>query len=85
MKSDLKSAVKKSQSSAKFQIQAEAGKLPGVSEKFVQALATKRAESIKAQMVKLGVKASAITISTKVIPQGKLPVTKVVITTTVSK
>jgi hypothetical protein len=85
MKSDLKSAVKKSESSAKFQIQAEAGKLPGVSEKFVQALATKRAESIKAQMVKLGVKASAITISTKVISQGKLPVTKVVITTTVSK
>ena len=85
MKSDLKSAVKKSESAAKFQIQAEAGKLPGVSEKFVQALASKRAESIKAQMIKLGVKASAITISTKVISQGKLPVTKVVITTTVDK
>ena len=85
MKSDLKKSVKKSESSAKFQIQAEAGRLPGVSEKFVQALAEKRAKSIKAQMIKLGVKASAITTSTKVIAQGKLPATKVVVTTTVNK
>jgi len=85
MKSDLKKSVRKSESSAKFQIQAEAGRLPGVSEKFVQALAQKRAESMKAQMIKLGVKASAITTSTKVIAQGKLPATKVVITTTVNK
>jgi len=79
MKSDLKASVKKSGVTAKFQIQAQAGKLPGISEKFVQALATKRAEAIKAYLLKLGVDANSITTSVKVISQGKSPVTKVVV------
>jgi ubiquitin len=85
MKSDLKASVKKSGATAKFQIQAEAGSLPGVPEKFVQALATKRAEAIKAYLLKLGVDANSITANVKVISQGKSPITKVVATKTVTK
>jgi large subunit ribosomal protein L40e len=79
MKSGLKTSVKKSGVTANFQIQAQAGKLPGVPEKFVQALAIKRAEAIKAYLLKLGVDANSITTSVKVISQGKSPVTKVVV------
>jgi ubiquitin len=81
----MKANVKKSGVTAKFQIQAQAGKLPGVPEKFVQALATKRAEAIKVYLLKLGVDSNSITTSVTVFPQGKSPITKVVATKTVTK
>lgn len=84
LKSDLKASVRKSGVTANFQIQAQAGKLPRVPEKFVQALATKRAEAIKVYLLKLGVDANSITTSVKVISQGKSPITKVVATKTVT-
>lgn len=85
MKSDLKTSVKKSGATVNFQIQAQAGKLPGVPEKFVQALAIKRAEAIKVYLLKLGVDANSITTSVTVISQGKSPITKVVATKTATK
>ena len=74
----LKKLVKKSDSAATFEIQATAGRLPGVSEEFVRSLARKRAKAIKAYLIKLGVESSDISTKTKIVSQGKSPTTKIV-------
>jgi outer membrane protein OmpA-like peptidoglycan-associated protein len=72
-KKKIKATVKKAGKSAKFTITGSAGQLPGISDKAVKALAKKRANVLKAYLVKLGVPKSSITIKTKVVKQGKKP------------
>ena len=84
-KSKLKKLVNKSDSAASFEVQATAGRLPGVPDKFVRSLAKKRAKAIKAYLITLGVDASEITTTSKIIPRGKPPTTKVVAIATVEK
>jgi outer membrane protein OmpA-like peptidoglycan-associated protein len=77
-KAKLKKLVKKSGSTATFEIQATAGRLPGVSEEFVRSLAKKRAKAIKAYLIKQGVASSQIKTTTKILPLGKSPTTRIV-------
>jgi len=77
-KTALKKVVTTSGKTATFQITAAAGKLPGVSDKAVQALATKRGQAVTAYLVKLGVKKSNITITVKITKLGIVPKTKLV-------
>ena len=72
-KKNIKATVKEAGKSAKYTITGSAGQLPGVSDKAVKALAKKRANVLKAYLVKLGVPKSSITIKTKVVKQGKKP------------
>jgi outer membrane protein OmpA-like peptidoglycan-associated protein len=72
-KSSIKATVKEAGKSAKYTITGTAGKKSGVSDKAVKALAKKRANILKAYLVKLGVPKSSITIKTKVVKQGKKP------------
>lgn len=81
-KTKLKKLVKKSGSEATFEIQAGAGRMPGVSDEYVRSLAQKRAKAIKAYLIKQGVDASEITTTTKIISQGKSPTTRIVATQT---
>jgi outer membrane protein OmpA-like peptidoglycan-associated protein len=72
-KNSIKATVKEAGKSAKYTITGTAGKKSGVSDKAVKALAKKRANILKAYLVKLGVSKSSITIKTKVVKQGKKP------------
>ena len=62
---DQKAAIKKafasSGSDVRFIVTGTAGKLPGVSDRWVQRLAKKRAQAIKAYLVSLGVSKTSIT------------------------
>ena len=72
-KKNIKATVKQAGKSAKYTIIGSAGQMSGVSDKAVKALAKKRANILKAYLVKLGVSKSSITIKTKVVKQGKKP------------
>jgi outer membrane protein OmpA-like peptidoglycan-associated protein len=72
-KKNLKAAVAAAGASGKYTITGSAGQVTGVSDKAVNALAKKRANILKAYLVKLGVSKSSITIKTKVVKQGKKP------------
>jgi outer membrane protein OmpA-like peptidoglycan-associated protein len=76
-KSILKKIVAKSGKKATFTITGTAGKLPGVTDSKVKALAKKRAQIVQAYLVKLGVKKSHITIKVKITNQGIVPKTKI--------
>jgi len=76
-KTALKSLVSKSGKKATFVITGSGGKLPGVSDPAVKALAKKRGEIAKAYLVKLGVSKSKITIQVKITNQGIVPKTKI--------
>jgi len=76
-KTALKSLVSKSGKKATFVITGSAGKLPGVSDPAVKALAKKRGEIAKAYLVKLGVSKSKITIQVKITNQGTVPKAKI--------
>jgi hypothetical protein len=69
--------VSKSGKKATFVIIGAAGKLPGISDSAVKALATKRGETAKAYLVKLGASKSNITIQVKITNQGIVPKTKI--------
>jgi outer membrane protein OmpA-like peptidoglycan-associated protein len=73
----LKALVAKSGKKAAFVITGTAGKLPGLSDKKVKALAIKRGEIVKAYLVKLGVNKSKITVRAQITNQGIAPKTKV--------
>ena len=79
-KSKIKKLVKKSDSAATFEIQATAGRLPGVSDEFVRSLAQKRAKAIKSYLIKLGVESSDISTKTKIVSLGKSPTTRIIAT-----
>jgi hypothetical protein len=76
-KSILKKMVAKSGKKATFTITGAAGKLPGVTDSKVKALAKKRAQIVQAYLVKLGVSKSKITILIKITNQGIVPKTKI--------
>ncbi len=76
-KKNLKASVTAAGKSAEYTITGSAGKLPGVSDKAVKALAMKRANVLKAYLVQLGVSKSSITIKTKIVKQGVKPKTSV--------
>ncbi len=84
-KTALKSLVSKSGKKATFVITGSAGKLPGVSDPAVKALAKKRGEIAKAYLVKLGVSKSKITIQVKITNQGIVPKTKILAKYSVSQ
>jgi outer membrane protein OmpA-like peptidoglycan-associated protein len=72
-KKNIRATVKQAGKSAKYTVTGTAGQMTGVSDKAVRALAKKRANVLKAHLVKLGVSKSSITIKTKVVKQGKRP------------
>jgi hypothetical protein len=76
-KSALKNLVGKSGKKATFTITGTAGKLPGVSDQKVKALAKKRAQIVKAYLIKLGVSKSKIKIKVKITNEGIIPKTKI--------
>ena len=84
-KKALKALVAKSGDTATLEVSATAGRVAGVSDTFVNALAKKRAKAIKNYLVDLGVDSSSITYELAVKPQGKLPITKIVVTETVDQ
>ena len=76
-KTYLENLVNKSGMKATFVVKASAGKLPGVTDKEVKALAKKRGQVVKAYLVKLGISKSQIKIRIKIINQGIVPKTKI--------
>ena len=84
-KKALKALVAKSGDTATLEVSATAGRVAGVSDTFVNALAKKRAKAIKNYLVDLGVDSSSITYELAVKPQGKSPITKIVVTETVDQ
>jgi hypothetical protein len=76
-KTYLKNLVNKSGTKATFVVTASAGKLPGVTDMQVKALAKKRGQVVIAYLVKLGVSESQIRIKVKITNQGIVPKTKI--------
>ena len=72
-KAAIKKTVESSGSDVSFIITGTAGKLPGVSDRWVQRLAKKRAQAIKAYLVSLGVSKSSISTQTKISKIGETP------------
>jgi uncharacterized repeat protein (TIGR02543 family) len=73
----LKNTVKNSGSTATYTVTGVAGKLPGVPVAYVKELAIARAEKVKAQLVKLGVKKSKIKIKIKITESRVAPQTTI--------
>jgi len=73
----IKRIVKKSGVEATYTIIGAASKRVGVPIGFVKALAKLRAESVKAQLIKLGVKYSNIKITIKISESSVIPLTKI--------
>ena len=76
-KASLRKLVTKAGKESKYQITGTAGRLPGVTDSKVRALAKARAEIVKGYLIKLGVKKSNIKIKTKIYNQGITPKTKI--------
>lgn len=76
-KTELKNLVSKSGKKATFVITGTAGKLPGVSDPAIKALAIKRGQIAKAYLVKLGISKANITIQVKITNQGIVPKTNI--------
>lgn len=72
-KVEIRSLVKKAGKKANYVVTGSVGKTAGVPEKYLRAMAKKRAEAIKAYRVKLGVKKSQITIKIKIVKRGFTP------------
>jgi ubiquitin len=84
-KKALTALVAKTGDTATLEVSATAGRIAGVSDTFVNALAKKRAKAVKNYLVNLGVDASSITYDLAITSLGKTPVTKVVVTETVDQ
>ena len=69
--------VKNSGADATYTITGQAGKSSGVPTRFVRALAIARAEKVKAQLIKLGVKKSKIKIKIKITESRVAPQTTI--------
>jgi uncharacterized repeat protein (TIGR02543 family) len=76
-KTALQKIVKKSDSGAIYTITGAASKSPGVPNRFVKGLAMARAEKVKAQLIKLGVKKSKIVIKIKITESRVAPQTTI--------
>jgi uncharacterized repeat protein (TIGR02543 family) len=77
-KAAIKKIFKNSGAKAQYAITGVAGMLPGVTKASVELLAAKRAAKVKAYLVKLGVKASSITITIKITKIKVIPKTSIV-------
>jgi len=77
-KAAIKKVFKNSGSEARFIITGVAGMLPGVTKANVELLAAKRAAKVKTYLLKLGVKASNITIKTKITKINVVPKTSII-------
>ncbi len=77
MRKALRKSVAVAGASATFVITGSAGRLSGVSETYVRNLAKKRANVVKAYLIKLGVSKSAITVKIKIYRVGVTPKTKI--------
>jgi hypothetical protein len=77
-KAAIEKAVTTFGTDATFIVTAEAGKLPLVSDRWVQLLANKRGQVFKSYLVKLGVNESSVTIKVKITRLGIVPKTKIV-------
>lgn len=77
-KTALKKIVKTSGADATYTITGAASKSPGIPTRFVKALAMARAEKVKAQLIKLGVKKSKIKIVVKITGSKVTPITSIV-------
>ena len=73
-KAAIKKTVASSGSNVSFIVTGTAGKLPGISDRWVQRLAKKRAQAIKAYLVSLGVSKANVTTQTKVTAIGVRPI-----------
>ena len=76
-KAAIQKIVKNSGADATYTITGQAGKSSGVPTRFVRALAIARAEKVKAQLVKLGVKKSKIKIKIKITESRVAPQTTI--------
>jgi uncharacterized repeat protein (TIGR02543 family) len=76
-KTAIQKIVSKSGKDAKYTVTGGAGKVSGVPDSHVKALAKARAEKVKAYLVKLGVKKSNISIEVKVVAFGIIPKTNI--------
>ena len=72
-KAAIKKIVASSGSDVSFIVTGTAGKLPGISDRWVQRLAKKRAQAIKAYIVSLGVSKANVTTQTKTTEIGVIP------------
>ena len=72
-KAAIKKTVASSGSDVSFIVTGTAGKLPGVSDRWVQRLAKKRAQAIKSYLVSLGVSKANVTTQTKTTEIGIVP------------
>ena len=72
-KAAIKKTVASSGSDVSFIVTGTAGKLPGISDRWVQRLAKKRAQAIKAYIVSLGVSKENVTTQTKTTEIGVIP------------
>jgi len=76
-KTAIKKIVSKSGKDATYTITGVAGKVAGVTDAKVKALAKARAEKVKTYLIKLGVKKSNISIKIKILSPGITPKTKI--------
>jgi outer membrane protein OmpA-like peptidoglycan-associated protein len=76
-KTAIKKIVSKSGKDATYTITGVAGKIAGVTDAKVKALAKARAEKVKTYLIKLGVKKSKISIKIKILSPGITPKTKI--------
>ena len=72
-KAAIKKALASSGADVSFIVTGTAGKLPGVPDRWVQRLAKKRAQAIKAYLVSLGVSKANVTTQTKTTEIGIVP------------
>ena len=77
VKKAIKKAVATSGKNATYVVTGSAGLKPGVKVALVKGLATKRANVVKAYLIKIGVKRSHITIKIKIVKQGIAPKTQI--------
>ncbi len=76
-KTAIKKIVSKSGKDATYTITGVTGKVAGVTDAKVKALAKARAEKVKTYLIKLGVKKSNISIKIKILSPGITPKTKI--------
>jgi uncharacterized repeat protein (TIGR02543 family) len=76
-KKEIKKIVKKAGKNAKYTVTGVASKSTGVSNSKVKARANTRAASVKAYLIKLGVKKSNITTKIAIVTSGITPKTKI--------
>ena len=76
-KSAIKKIVSKAGKDGTYTVTGVAGKVAGVTDAKVKALAKARAEKVKTYLIKLGVKKSKISIKIKILSPGITPKTKI--------